>query len=110
MKCFLEPDLAEVVKILGKAAHVFAGKTIVMTGARGFLGRYFTEVFGYLNEHVLEKPCSFIGIDNLLTAGEVGRTAVNRPNMKFVKADVIKQFDHEGALDYVIHAAGIASP
>jgi UDP-glucuronate decarboxylase len=110
MKHFLESDVTEVAAILGDAGHAFAGKTILMTGARGFLGRHVTEVFAYLNEHVLEKPCTFIGVDNLLTAGEVGSEMPNRPNMKSIKADVIKPLEHDGALDYVIHAAGIASP
>jgi UDP-glucuronate decarboxylase len=110
MKLFLEPDVAQVAANLGDAGHAFAGKTILMTGARGFLGRHFTEVFGYLNEHVLKKPCTFIAVDNLLTAGEVGGEMPNRSNMRLIKADVIKPLEHDGPLDYVIHAAGIASP
>jgi UDP-glucuronate decarboxylase len=110
MKHLLESDLVEVVSLLGEAGHAFAGKTVLMTGARGFLGRYFTEVFAYLNEHVLDKPCTFIGMDNLLTSGEIGSQMIERPNMRFIQADVIKPVEHDGAVDYVIHAAGIASP
>src|SRR5882757_367495 len=110
MTHLLESDLSEVAATLGDAAHAFAGKTVLMTGARGFLGRYFTEVFTYLNAHVLDKPCTFIGIDNLLTAGEIGSAPIERPHMRFITADVIKPFEHEGPLHYVIHAAGIASP
>jgi UDP-glucuronate decarboxylase len=110
MKHLLDSDLAEVVALLGEAGHSFAGKTVLMTGARGFLGRYFTEVFAHLNQHILDTPCTFIGIDNLLTSGEMGGETIERPNMRFVKGDVIKPVEHEGPLDYVIHAAGIASP
>jgi UDP-glucuronate decarboxylase len=110
MKHLLDSDLAEVVALLGEAGHSFAGKTVLMTGARGFLGRYFTEVFAHLNQHILDTPCTFIGIDNLLTSGEMGSETIERPNMRFVNGDVIKPVEHEGPLDYVIHAAGIASP
>jgi UDP-glucuronate decarboxylase len=110
MPHLLKSDLAEVVSLLGEAGHAFAGKTIVMTGARGFLGRYFTEIFAHLNEHVLKTPCTFVGFDNLLTSGEIGSKTIERPNMSFVQADVIKPVKHDGPVDYVIHAAGIASP
>jgi UDP-glucuronate decarboxylase len=110
MKHFLDSDLAEVARNLGEAAHDFAGKTVLMTGARGFLGRHFTEVFAYLNEHVLEEPCKFIGMDNLLTAGEAGSNVEARPNFTFVKQDVTRPIEYDGPVDYVIHAAGIASP
>ncbi len=110
MMHFIDSDIAEVVANLGERAHAFAGKTILMTGARGFLGRNFTEVFAYLNEHVLEKPCTVVGFDNLITAGAFGESGVERPNMRFVQHDVIKPLEWVGPLDYLIHAAGIASP
>ena len=110
MKHFLDSDLVEVARGLGEDAQGFSGKTVLMTGARGFLGRHFSEVFAHLNEHVLEKPCTFVGMDNLLTAGEAGANVQARPNFTFVKQDVTKPIEYDGHVDYVIHAAGIASP
>ena len=110
MQHFLDTDIVEVAEHLGEAAQSFAGKTILMTGARGFLGRHFVEVFTYLNEHVLDKPCTFVGLDNLLTAGDAGDKMVDRPHIKLIKANVIEPFEFDGEIDYVIHAAGIASP
>ncbi|MBV9242483.1 MAG: NAD-dependent epimerase/dehydratase family protein [Acidobacteria bacterium] len=108
---FLKSDIAEIAQHLGEAVQAFSGKTIVMSGARGFLGRYFTETFDYLNQHVLKEPCRFIGLDNLLTAGEAGAKIDDRPNFKFVNCDVCKPLElEENRVDYVIHAAGIASP
>lgn len=110
MKHFLDSDLVDVAKGLGEEAQGFAGKTVLMTGARGFLGRHFTEVFAYLNANVLKTPCKFVGMDNLLTAGEAGSQIEERPNFTFVKQDVTKPIEYDGHIDYVIHAAGIASP
>src|SRR5215204_4181754 len=110
MKTFLESDIAEVATALGATAHEFAGKTVLMTGARGFLGRYFNEVFAYLNEHVLENPCNFVGFDNLMTSGEAGSSVQERPNIRFVKHDVTQPVDWQDPVHSVIHAAGIASP
>ena len=108
---FLKTDIAEIAEHLGDAAQAFSGKTILMSGARGFLGRYFTETFAYLNQHVLKEPCSFIGLDNLLTAGEAGAKIEDRANFRFVKCDVCRPLEWDEAhIDYVIHAAGIASP
>jgi len=110
MQNLLSSDIAEVANNLGEAAHSFAGKTVLMTGSRGFLGRYFTEVFDYLNSHVLKEPCSFVGVDNLLTAGKAGEQVEARPNARFMVKSVIEKLEWNEPLDYVIHAAGVASP
>ena len=51
---------------------------ILITGARGFLGRYFTDVLVKLNETMLEAPCEIIAIDNLITAGAMGAGLATR--------------------------------
>jgi UDP-glucuronate decarboxylase len=110
MKHFLESDLAEIANRLGERAFVLSGKTILMTGARGFLGRHFTEAIVYLNQHVLKSPCTVAGFDNLITAGDAGSKIEDRLNVQFVKHDVIKPIEWEGPIDYIMHLAGIASP
>jgi UDP-glucuronate decarboxylase len=110
MEHFLESDLAEIVENLGETAHCLAGKTILVTGARGFLGRHFTEIIIFLNKNVLKSPCTIVGFDNLLTAGDIGNKLEDRPNVQFVKHDVVRPIEWEGSIDYIIHAAGIASP
>jgi UDP-glucuronate decarboxylase len=106
----LRSDIAEVATRLRENAQVLAGKTVLLTGGRGFLGRYFTEIFAALNADVLEKPVKVVILDNLITAGEAGSVAFSDPNMEFIEHDVIQPFPWEGDLDYIIHAAGIASP
>ena len=56
-KHFLEEDIAAIANQLGAVAHDFSGKTLLLSGGRGFLGRYFTQVFLYLNQRVLASPC-----------------------------------------------------
>jgi len=103
-------DISEIVDRLGADAHSLSGKTVLLTGARGFLGRYFTEVFTLMNNQILEKPVRVVALDNLITAGKEGAELPDIPHMEFVEHDVIKPYDWTGQLDYVIHAAGIASP
>ena len=106
----LQSDIQEIATRLREDAAVLSGKTVLLTGGRGFLGRYFTEVFAELNANVLDQPVKVVLLDNLITAGEAGSAAFADPNMEFIQHDVIQPFDWEGDLDYIIHAAGIASP
>jgi UDP-glucuronate decarboxylase len=108
---FLLPsDIDEICRRLGDAAHDFAGKRVLLTGGRGFLGRYFMEVFAHLNAHILKKPVTLVAADNLITAGREGAVVADHPHTTFLKHNVIEPMKWKGRLDYVIHAAGIASP
>jgi len=106
----LQTDIEEVATRLGDAAHELAGKTVLLAGARGFLGTHFVELFALLNERVLRKPCQVVALDNLLTSRERGETPPEHPHIRFRRHDVIEPLDWDGPLDYVIHAAGVASP
>jgi UDP-glucuronate decarboxylase len=107
---FLSSDIDEIVERISDVAKDLSGKTVLLTGGRGFLGRYFVEVFDRLNKDVLDKPMTLIVLDNLITAGKEGAQIPKYNHIKFIKHNVIHPFAYEGALDYVIHAAGIASP
>ena len=106
----LQSDIAEISRRLGPAAQDFAGKTVLLTGGCGFLGCYFTRVFADLNRHHLAKPCRVIVVDNLVTSNRVDTDFSELPEVSFVEHDVIEPFDCDATIDYVVHAAGIASP
>ena len=106
----LQSDIDEIIERLKPHAGAFAGKTVLLTGGRGFLGRYFMEVFGALNDRVLDAPVTLVAMDNMITAGKEGAEIPDLPNVEFVQHDVIQPFEWDRPLDYVIHAAGIASP
>jgi UDP-glucuronate decarboxylase len=106
----LNSDIDEICQRLALPGRDFSGKTVLLTGGRGFLGRYFMEIFARLNETVLDKPVTLVALDNLITAGKEGAEIPEFDNVRFVNHDVTKPFDWDGPLDYVIHAAGIASP
>lgn len=106
----LQSDVEEIVGKLGDVAQDFSGKTVLLAGGRGFLGRYFTAVFAELNRAVLNKPCELLILDNLITSGAAGSDAPDLPHVRFENHDISKPIDINEPLDYVIHAAGIASP
>lgn len=111
METALRPsDLAEINDGLGDLARQFEGRTVLVTGAAGFLGRYFCELFALLNQSVLRHPCRLILCDNLIT-GDAANFALGAiPHARFLQHDVVQPLRIEESLDYIIHAAGIASP
>ena len=52
----LKSDIDEICERVANLAETFSGKKILLTGARGFLGRYFVEIFAHLNQTILDKP------------------------------------------------------
>ncbi|HKU41004.1 MAG TPA: NAD-dependent epimerase/dehydratase family protein [Polyangiales bacterium] len=110
MTALLQSDIDEVCTSLGAQAAAFAGKRVLITGARGFLGRYFTDVLLRLNEVALSEPCEIIAIDNMRTAGELGADVPRIKHLAFVNHDIVKPFYPERPVDFVLHLAGIASP
>lgn len=107
---FIDSDFDEIIEGLGAEAQKFAGKTVLLTGGRGFLGRYFSEVFHRMNNTVLDQPVRVVALDNLITAGDEGAQIPELNGVEFINHDVIQPFDWNDDVDYVIHAAGIASP
>jgi UDP-glucuronate decarboxylase len=107
---FLSSDIDEIIERISNIATDLSGKNVLLTGGRGFLGRYFVEIFDRLNKDVLDKPVTLIVLDNLITAGKEGAQIPKYNHIEFIRHNVSKPFAYEGALDYVIHAAGIASP
>ena len=105
----LTGDIEEIASRLKSDAGAFAGSTILLCGGHGFLGRYFISLFLYLNEHVLQQPCRLIVLDNHITSGRLGQAATG-VGYRSIRHDIIQPLKIKERIDYVIQAAGIASP
>ena len=92
----LKSDIEEITQRLAIPAQAFAGKTVLLTGGRGFLGRYFMEIFARLNDTVLDEPVKLVALDNLITAGKEGAEIPEFDNVTFVNHNVIEDFEWEG--------------
>ncbi len=105
-------DIRQIVENIGADAHKFAGKTVLISGGAGFLGRHFLSVFRYLNREVLDKPCRVISADNFITGEQTVYDEEGRrdPNIIDVWADVSYPLPIREDLHYIMHAAGLASP
>jgi UDP-glucuronate decarboxylase len=100
-----------IVERLGSDAQRFSGKTVLLGGGAGFLGKHFLSVFQKLNESVLDAPCSVISVDNYITGSRYFDDKITHdPNITQVWADVTHPLPIRTDIDFIIHAAGIASP
>ena len=105
-KNILIHDIKTICKNIAPLAPKFEDKTIVITGGMGFLGQYFASTFSYLNKHLLKKPCKLIIFDNNIT----GTNSIDDPSITYITKDICKELSIPKKVDFVIHAAGIASP
>lgn len=108
-KDIIEADIEEIAKSIKAIANKLDGKTIVITGGSGFLGRYILGTLIFLNKNVLNKPCKIISIDNYITSSG-SKISDKEKYVKYIKHDVTKPLNIIGKVDYIMHAAGIASP
>ena len=104
-------DIATIAKNLGEDAKRFEGKTILISGGGGFLGKFLVGTFCELNDTVFETPCKVISVDNYITG-------IPHPHFNFKgRADVLEVWGDithplpiREPIHFIIHAAGIASP
>lgn len=104
----ISDDIASLALALHEYLQCFSGKTFLVTGAGGFLGKYIVLLFKYLNDHLLDDKVSSILLDNFITGYE--QQVVSDQYLTFQKHNVIEPFRTDKQIDYIIHAAGIASP
>jgi len=107
---YVPADIAEIVDRLGVDLRIFEGTSVLLAGGAGFLGRYFIAVFSHLNEHVFHHPVRVIVVDSLITAGSFGEQVASDRSITYLHHDIIRPLEIEEPVDFVVHAAGIASP
>lgn len=79
-------------------------KTVLITGAAGFLGSHLCDKF-------LDNGFKVIGMDNFITGDRKNISHLtNNSNFQFIKHDVTEFVKIEGELDYILHFASPASP
>ncbi len=104
----IQEDIKRIAGELKEFAPQLSGKTLLIAGGAGFLGRYMVLTLDYLNEHILEKPCKVVVLDNFISGlKDVLKT---KKNIEIIQHDISKPFKTPLSIDYIIHAASIASP
>jgi UDP-glucuronate decarboxylase len=108
----MSDDINEIIEGVGTDVERFAGKTVLLAGGAGFLGRHFVSFFRRLNKDVLAKPCKVISADNYITGQQLALHEYGRhdPNVVDVWADITYPLPIREDLHFIIQAAGVASP
>jgi dTDP-glucose 4,6-dehydratase len=76
---------------------------IVVTGAAGFIG-------SHLAEALLDRGHTVVGVDNLVTGDLANIEGLRGRPFEFIRHDVTRHIDIDGAVDAVFHWASPASP
>ena len=61
----IQEDVRILCGELESVLRPLAGSTLLITGGSGFLGSYLLDTIAYANDHVFDKPCRVITVDNL---------------------------------------------
>lgn len=110
MEMLIESDIEEIYARLQPTLKKMEGKTVLMTGAGGFLGRYFTALLKYSNAQPATLPVRVLALDNYITSSQADVSKQLDPNFEWIYGDASIGSQLPDKFDYIIHAAGIASP
>jgi len=104
-------DVESVCERAASGLVRLAGKTLVVAGAAGFLPSHLVDAVAHANDTLLDEPCRVICLDNFVT-GSADRLAHLRGRTDVVlrRSDISKEVALDEEIDFVVHAASIASP
>lgn len=106
----IEEDLSNIISS-NLPWTEFDGKTVVVSGANGFLPAYMVESILHLNEI---EACQNIKVIGIVRSKEkaIKRFSKyhNRDDLRFIVQDICKPVSIDEKIDFVIHAASQASP
>lgn len=112
----LESDLDETIDSLRNTDYFerLSGSNILLTGACGFLGQYFIQLFLRLNKlGLVAEPIQIIAVDNNISSE--WENSHSEDSCVYYKRASVAELDSRWygnfmPFDYILCAAGIASP
>lgn len=109
---YLEDDILELYRRLSSPLKLMGGNTVMVTGAAGFLGRYFIALFQLYNRFNQTHPIEIIALDNHITSFPLAKRDTRRTdsNIEWIFGGADLGASLPSKVSYIIHAAGIASP
>lgn len=104
-------SLKAVTEDIKKEAKELEGKTVLISGGAGFIGSYVVATIYLLNKFVLKNKCKVISLDSYITGSKKNFIVdIKDKEFRFLHYDVRLPLNINEKIDYIIHAAGLASP
>lgn len=107
----IQEDIRSVIGSIGLPFMQLAGKTILVSGADGFIPSYFVDTVLGLNETMLKKDPAKLTVLTHHDISENSRLShcLNIPGIEFIVGDVAS-VSLPNEIDIIIHGASKASP
>ena len=107
----IKKDMEDIYIMIGTDLHRLEGKSILITGAGGLLASYLVYTVVFLNREVFKTPC-LLYVMTRRPAKDYERLwwLDNEPYTKNIIHDVASHYHLEVPMDFVMHAASLASP
>ncbi len=108
----LDNDLAQIADALRDEFEAMAGSNLLITGGGGFLGYYLVQSVLFWNERQAAKPIRITVVDNYRRGVPEWLLALRgNGNLELREHDIAQPLPPDlPQFQYIIHAAGIASP
>lgn len=109
----LPSDIEEIYGRNQISLRGLLGKQVLITGAGGFLGRYFISLIQYVNKVSENDSVSVVALENYVTLHQEAKKEgfkTSDKNIQWIFGDATIGSELPNKFDYIIHAAGIASP
>jgi UDP-glucuronate decarboxylase len=107
----VEEDLDRIVADASTALRELAGRTILVTGAAGFLLSFVVDALARANDTLLSVPCRVVAFDNMIVSDWRRLAHLDgRSDVALVESDVAEGISLDEHVDYIVHGASIASP
>jgi dTDP-glucose 4,6-dehydratase/UDP-glucuronate decarboxylase len=105
-------DLSYLVSSLESEFQEMSGSRMLITGGAGFLGFYLVQAVLHWNDVKPGQKVDLVVVDNFIRGVPDWLGVLDgRPDVKLTRWDITQRLpDEVEGFDYVIHAAGIASP
>lgn len=103
-----QEDIEKIIETL-EINHIL-GRTFLITGSTGSLGRYCVMVLMELAMQNPDKPCKVIVLcRNLEKCIKIWRKYLNNPNFTIIEGSVEEKIQFDKPIDYIMHAACISA-